>query len=64
MLYPMVMINIIFKGFFDNLTEISSIPIDPVLVIIVIAIVMFILSFSGCLGSLRENIFLLKFVSK
>nr|XP_026692973.1 tetraspanin-17 isoform X2 [Ciona intestinalis] len=48
------------KGFFDNLTAISSLPIDPVLVVIIIALVMFLLSFSGCLGSLRENIFLLK----
>ncbi|XP_078492729.1 tetraspanin-5 isoform X1 [Ciona intestinalis] len=48
------------KGFFDNLTAISNLPIDPVLVVIIIALVMFLLSFSGCLGSLRENIFLLK----
>jgi len=51
------------QGFFDNLSAISSVPIDPVVVIIFIAVVMFVLCFSGCVGSLRENITLLKFVS-
>ena len=51
------------KGFFDDVAELTSIPLDPVVVILSIGFVMFILSFSGCLGALRENICLLKFVS-
>ena len=50
------------KGFFDNISEVSDIPFDPVILIISIGIIMFTLSFTGCLGSLRENICLLKFV--
>lgn len=48
------------KGFFDNLTAISSLPVDPVIVVNGIGLLMFILTFAGCVGSLRENIFLLK----
>ena len=51
------------KGFFDDIADQTEIPLDPVLLIISIGFVMFILSFAGCLGSLRENICLLKFVS-
>jgi len=51
------------KGFFDNISEVSDIPFDPVVLIISIGIIMFTLSFTGCLGSLRENICLLKFFS-
>jgi len=51
------------KGFFDDVAELTSIPLDPVVVILSIGFVMFILSFSGCLGALRENICLLKFFS-
>jgi len=51
------------KGFFDDIADQTEIPLDPVVLIISIGLVMFILSFAGCLGSLRENICLLKFVS-
>ncbi|XP_076825314.1 tetraspanin-5-like [Clavelina lepadiformis] len=51
------------KGFFDNIQTISEFPIDPVLIIIIVAVVMFILSFGGCIGALRENICFLKFFS-
>ena len=52
------------KGFFDDIADQTEIPLDPVVLIISIGFVMFILSFAGCLGSLRENICLLKFVSE
>jgi len=51
------------KGFFDKLDEISGIPIDPVLVIMIVGCTIFVVSFTGCLGALRENITLLKFFS-
>lgn len=51
------------KGFFDDVAELTDVPLDPVLLILSIGLVMFILSFSGCLGALRENICLLKFFS-
>ena len=51
------------KGFFDNVAKMTDIPLDPVILIISIGIVMFLLSLTGCLGALRENICLLKFVS-
>lgn len=51
------------KGFFDNLDQLAGIPIDPVLLIVGIGVTMFVVSFTGCLGALRENIVLLKFFS-
>lgn len=51
------------KGFFDDVAKLTDIPLDPVILILSIGIVMFLLSFSGCLGALRENICLLKFFS-
>jgi len=48
------------KGFFDNLTELSRLPVDPVLIVNGVGVMMFFLTFAGCIGSLRENIFLLK----
>jgi len=51
------------KGFFDKLASATSVPFDPVLVVVIIASLMFIISFSGCVGSLRESIPLLKFFS-
>ncbi|XP_039272612.1 tetraspanin-5-like [Styela clava] len=51
------------KGFFDRLTKVGALPIDPVLVIMIVAFIIFTLSLTGCLGSLRENICLLKFFS-
>jgi len=48
------------KGFFDNLATISSLPVDPVIIVNGVGLLMFLLTFAGCVGSLRENIFLLK----
>jgi len=49
------------KGFFDNIDEITSMPVDPVMLIMTVGIGMFLITFSGCIGALRENIIMLKF---
>lgn len=51
------------KGFFDDVAKLTDIPLDPVILILSVGVIMFLLSFSGCLGALRENICLLKFFS-
>ena len=41
------------KGFFENFDDMAGIPIDPVLLIVLVGISMFVVSFTGCVGALR-----------
>uniref|UniRef100_A0A3Q4MJC4 Tetraspanin-5-like n=1 Tax=Neolamprologus brichardi TaxID=32507 RepID=A0A3Q4MJC4_NEOBR len=52
------------KGVLSNISSITDLGgLDPVWLFMVVGGVMFILGFAGCIGALRENTFLLKFVS-
>lgn len=52
------------QGVLSNLSSITDLGgFDPVWLFIVVGGVMFVLGFAGCIGALRENTFLLKFVS-
>uniref|UniRef100_A0A3Q4GSF1 Tetraspanin-5-like n=1 Tax=Neolamprologus brichardi TaxID=32507 RepID=A0A3Q4GSF1_NEOBR len=51
-------------GVLSNISSITDLGgLDPVWLFMVVGGVMFILGFAGCIGALRENTFLLKFVS-
>lgn len=51
------------QGVLSNLSSITDLGgLDPVWLFMVVGGVMFILGFAGCIGALRENTFLLKFV--
>lgn len=45
-------------------TAFASLTIDPALLLMIVGIMMFFITFCGCVGSLRENICLLQTVSR
>lgn len=53
------------QGVLSNISSITDLGgLDPVWLFMVVGGVMFILGFAGCIGALRENTFLLKFVRR
>lgn len=42
----------------------ASLSVDPAVMLMVVGVLMFVITFCGCVGSLRENICLLQTVSK
>ena len=43
--------------------DIDGLSSDPAVLLLVIGCILFIITFTGCVGTLRENLFLLKLVS-
>lgn len=43
-------------------TALACLAVDPAMMLLVVGVLMFIITFCGCVGSLRENICLLQFV--
>ena len=51
------------KEMFHKIGQLTSIPLDPALIFIIVGAVIFIIGFTGCVGALRENTMLLLVVS-
>ncbi|XP_064620552.1 tetraspanin-5-like isoform X1 [Lineus longissimus] len=49
------------KDVFANISQLTTITVDPALILIITGGVMFIIGFAGCTGALRENTCLLLF---
>ncbi|ESN99860.1 hypothetical protein HELRODRAFT_83813 [Helobdella robusta] len=47
------------KDMFTNINKLSQIPLDPALFLILVGGLIFVIGFTGCIGALRENTFLL-----
>lgn len=52
-------ININFQDVFTNFSKTAHIALDPAFILIVVGAITFIIGFTGCVGSLRENTYLL-----
>lgn len=51
------------KDMFNNIGQVTQIPLDPALFLIIGGAVVFVIGFTGCVGALRENTVLLLIVS-
>lgn len=47
------------KDTFNNLKRLTTVAVDPAFLLIVTGLVTFVIGFTGCIGALRENTFLL-----